>query len=196
MGYSSFALFVGALLDALIGSNLVVPGEPFLIAAGYQLQFGEWHGVIAVLSGAWLGDQSSYWIGRRYGSYVQRRLLRWQPRFNRPLARCRLLMRQSGSKVLLFARLLGPIAWIVPFVAGTQQINWQKFSFYDGIGVVLGVGQFVFWGFLLAYGIDNIPFFRQLKQWVNDYAGLLVIGVTLLIVCWGSWRYYRLVNRS
>jgi hypothetical protein len=31
-------LFGGAFLDALIGPNLIVMGEPFLLAAGYLLQ--------------------------------------------------------------------------------------------------------------------------------------------------------------
>ncbi len=60
-------LFVGALLDALIGPNLIVPGEPFLLAAGYQLHAGHISGVIAVFLGGLIGDQSSYWIGYRYG---------------------------------------------------------------------------------------------------------------------------------
>ena len=45
------SLFFGALMDALIGPNLFVPGEPFLLAAGYQLHQGIVTGVLAVLLG-------------------------------------------------------------------------------------------------------------------------------------------------
>lgn len=54
--FEGFSLFIGALLDALIGPNLFVPGEPFLIAAGYQLHQGVVTGVFAVLLGGFIGD--------------------------------------------------------------------------------------------------------------------------------------------
>ena len=65
--FEGASLFIGALLDALIGPNLFVPGEPFLIAAGYQLHQGIITGVFAVLLGGFLGDQASYFIGRKVG---------------------------------------------------------------------------------------------------------------------------------
>lgn len=196
MQLSVFALFVGAFLDALIGPNLVVPGEPFLLAAGYQLHHGIMGGVFAVLLGGLLGDQSSYWIGRKYGLTVQRKLIAWQPRFNRPLARCRLFMRQNGNKVLLFARLLGPIAWLVPFVAGTQQIAWQRFSFFATIGLIIGMGQFIFWGYLLAYGIDKIPWLYQLKALINDHPILLFTLIFSGLIGFSCYRYFQRKNKK
>ena len=74
----AISLFFGAFLDATIGPNLFVPGEPFLLAAGYQLHQGIIWGVIAVLIGGWLGDQLSYFIGKHSGSKAQRKLIRWQ----------------------------------------------------------------------------------------------------------------------
>ncbi len=47
----AISLFFGAFLDATIGPNLFVPGEPFLLAAGYQLHQGVIWGVVAVLLG-------------------------------------------------------------------------------------------------------------------------------------------------
>ncbi|MEF1187619.1 DedA family protein, partial [Vibrio sinaloensis] len=105
------SLFFGALMDALIGPNLFVPGEPFLLAAGYQLHQGVISGVFAVLLGGLIGDQASYFIGRRLGKPAQRKLLNWQPKTRRPIARCRHLMATKGNAILVFARLLGPVAW-------------------------------------------------------------------------------------
>ncbi|GEM75043.1 DedA family protein [Vibrio sagamiensis] len=149
-------LFLGSFFDSLIGPNIFVPAEPFLITAGYQFYKGNSHALIAVFLGGLIGDQISFFIGRHYGCFAQRKVLRRFPSARRTMARCRLLMNRHACKVMTFARLLGPIAWFVPFMAGVNQIRWQQFSFYAFIGLVLGIGQFIVWGYLLASGVSHI----------------------------------------
>ena len=48
----TISLFFGALLDSTIGPNLFVPGEPFLLAAGYQLHEGVIWGCLLYTSDA------------------------------------------------------------------------------------------------------------------------------------------------
>lgn len=193
LGLESVGLFFGALLDALIGPNLFVPGEPFLVAAGYQLYSGIWIGVVAVLCGALIGDQMSYWIGRKVGNSAQRKLMRFQPKIRRPIARCRILMQKRGNYVLAFSRLLGPVSWVVPFMAGTQNIEWRRFSLFDTFGVMLGVGQFVFWGYLLGAGIEQFPFVEASKTFVLEHRYLLVLfactAVVVFIAFKKKWRF-------
>lgn len=192
--FEGFSLFVGALLDALIGPNLFVPGEPFLLAAGYQLQQGIITGVIAVLLGGFIGDQVSYLIGQRLGNPAQKKLIRWQPKTRRPIARCRHLMAKKGNYVLAFARLLGPIAWVVPFIAGSQKISWARFSLYSTIGLFLGVGQFVAWGYLLGYGIDNLPILNEAKVFLVEHKAILIaIGASVGFYLIGRKLRWRLM---
>ncbi|KLN66966.1 LssY C-terminal domain-containing protein [Vibrio sp. VPAP30] len=192
--FEGFSLFVGALLDALIGPNLFVPGEPFLLAAGYQLQQGIVTGVIAVLLGGFIGDQVSYFIGRKMGIPAQKKLIRWQPKTRRPIARCRHLMAKKGNYVLAFARLLGPVAWVVPFVAGSQKITWVRFSLYSTIGLLLGVGQFVAWGYLFGYGIDKFPLLNEIKIFIVEHkATLVAFGVSIGFYLIGRKLGWRLM---
>jgi len=191
--FEGFSLFIGALLDALIGPNLFVPGEPFLIAAGYQLHQGVITGVIAVLLGGFIGDQVSYFIGRKLGMPAQKKLTKWQPKTRRPIARCRHLMAKKGNYVLTFARLLGPVAWVVPFIAGTQKITWQRFTLFSTIGLVLGVGQFVAWGYLLSYGVESFPLIGQAKAIaVEHIPSIIAICVSIAFYLIGKrlrWRF-------
>ncbi len=191
--FETLGLFVGALLDALIGPNLVVPGEPFMIAAGYQLYSGTYMAVAAVLLGGLVGDQLSFLIGRHYGFNAQKALLRWQPKVRRPLARCRLLINRNAFWVIAFARLLGPIAWVVPFMAGANHIRWKKFTAYALVGLVLGVGQFVTWGYLLAAGVDNVPMLNEAATFVSEHKYSLGLSlVSLVLLYFGikkQWRY-------
>lgn len=192
--FEGFGLFIGALLDALIGPNLFVPGEPFLIAAGYQLQQGVITGVIAVLLGGFIGDQISFFIGRKAGLPAQKRLIRWQIKTRRPIARCRHLMHKKGNHVLAFARLLGPIAWVVPFIAGTQKIGWRRFTLYSSIGLLLGVGQFVAWGYLLAYGVDQFPLIDEVKAFVVEHQpSLIALAVSVAFYLLGRKMRWRLL---
>ncbi|NOI24211.1 LssY C-terminal domain-containing protein [Vibrio mediterranei] len=191
--FETLGLFLGSFFDAVIGPNLVVPGEPFMIAAGYQLYSGGYLAVIAVLIGGLLGDQLSFFIGRHYGFSTQKKLLRWQPKIRRPLARCRLLMSRNSFWVISFARLLGPIAWVVPFMAGTNHIRWRKFSLYALIGLLLGVGQFVVWGYLLAAGVDNVPVLGEMATFISEHKYTLGLSIASLALFYfglkKQWRY-------
>ncbi len=188
------SLFIGALLDALIGPNLFVPGEPFLLAAGYQLHQGIWTGVLAVLLGGLIGDHASYWIGRYIGTPAQKKLVAWQPKTRRPIARCRHLMYKKGNYVLAFARLLGPVAWVVPFIAGSNKVAWGRFSLFSSVGLILGVGQFVMWGYLLAYGIEQFPLLNQIKSALVEHQyTLLAISASLIFLYIGRKLRWRLL---
>lgn len=183
----AISLFFGAFLDATIGPNLFVPGEPFLLAAGYQLHQGIIWGVIAVLVGGWLGDQLSYFIGKRSGSKAQRKLIRWQAKTKRPFARCRLLMKKRGNAILIFARLLGPVAWVVPFMAGSVNVSWKRFTVCSSIGLILGVGQFVIAGYLLAAGLQTWLPLDSLKLILIEHKLLIasvLVAVTFTVVAW------------
>lgn len=183
----AISLFLGAFLDATIGPNLFVPGEPFLLAAGYQLHQDIIWGVIAVLVGGWLGDQLSYFIGKRSGSKAQRKLIRWQAKTKRPIARCRLLMKKRGNAILIFARLLGPVAWVVPFMAGSVNVSWKRFTVCSSIGLILGVGQFVVAGYLLAAGLQIWLPLDSLKLILIEHKLLIasvLVAVTFTVVAW------------
>lgn len=187
----AISLFFGAFLDATIGPNLFVPGEPFLLAAGYQLHQGVIWGVVAVLLGGWIGDQLSYFIGKRSGSKAQKKLIRWQAKTRRPIARCRLLMKKRGNAILIFARLLGPVAWVVPFMAGTANVSWKRFTVCSSIGLILGVGQFVVAGYLLAAGLNTWIPLDSIKFILVEHklliASVLIASVFALVAWKKNW---------
>lgn len=195
---SQVSLFLGAFLDALIGPNLIVPGEPFLIAAGYQLHQGSYLAVFSVLLGGFLGDQLSYQIGKKYGRKGSKKLINWQPKLRRTMAKCRLLMVKKGNYVLLFARLLGPVAWVVPFMAGTNGIRWRRFTVYSSIGLILGVGQFIVWGYLLSYGVDNVAALSKVKTFLlaHQYSLLALFAAGLFLYVGIKYKYRNIALKS
>ncbi|CAH0540267.1 DedA family protein [Vibrio marisflavi] len=187
----SLGLFIGAFLDALIGPNLFIPGEPFLLAAGYQLHQGSWAGVAAVLAGSFIGDQTSFALGRCVGVKAQKKLIKRIPKIRRPIARCRILLHRRGNFVMAFARLLGPVAWVVPFVAGSHKIGWGRFTFYSSIGLILGVGQFILWGYLLAAGINQLPILNVFENFIQQHQALTITVVVVLALSLAKWFHVK-----
>ena len=73
-------LFLGAFFETLIPTSLFVLGEVFFIAGALLAGMGALNiwAVLAVLyAGGIFGDNTSYWLGRRYGSSLFAHLARW-----------------------------------------------------------------------------------------------------------------------
>lgn len=184
-------LFFGAFLDALIGANIFFPGEPFLLGAGYGLYQGIYLGVVAVFLGGLLGDQISFFIGKYFGTKINKKLLYHFPKTKKTIAKSRLLMSKKGVFMFTFARLLGPVAWFVPFLAGSQNASWKKFSFFGTIGLILGVSQWVLWGYLLAAGVSFFPWWDEAKIFLSEHQNSLIVILLGFLVFVFS-RYFKL----
>ncbi|PSU49090.1 hypothetical protein C9J12_08820 [Photobacterium frigidiphilum] len=193
MKFSWWWFFGGNFLDALIGPNLFFPGEPFLLAAGYALHNGFISGIIFVFIGGFLGDQISYCIGRKQGYNGRRWLTRRIPKTRRPFAKAKLALNKRGPLVVAVARLLGPVAWIMPFLAGSYAMSWTVFTLYSLIGLLLGVGQFVILGYMLAAGIHLLPDLTPIILFFSEHS-LLIISVIIASVC--SAFFYRKKHKS
>ncbi|MBE8605674.1 LssY C-terminal domain-containing protein [Vibrio sp. OPT10] len=178
--FDGLGLFLGALGDALIGPNLFVPGEPFFIAAGFQLYSGAWMALVLVMLGGFIGDQLSYFIGSKWGATAQKKLIKFRPKTKRLMARCRYLIAKKGNYIIAAARLLGPIAWVVPFIAGSHRVKWSSFTLLSSIGLLLGGGQFIAWGMLLAHGVEQFPLLNTVKVFLTEHQSLM-IGLVVVI---------------
>jgi len=189
--------FGGSFLDALIGPNLFFPGEPFLLAAGYLLSSGPIYGVVSVLIGGFIGDQLSYFIGRRYGVNGRRWLGQRIPKSRRAIARSRLVLRKRGPLVVAIARLLGPVAWIMPFLAGSYALPWITFTTFSLVGLFIGVGQFVLAGFLLAQGIELLPDMATVILFIKEHSlfvTALSIASMISLVLYRSKSWKKWLN--
>ncbi|MBJ7554044.1 DedA family protein [Marinomonas spartinae] len=156
------SLALGTFADSFIGINIFVPGEPFYLAAGYQLYHQNVFAVFMALLGGWLGDQLSYWVGFRYGQRAQRFLCRLRPKLRRKVALCRVVMDKKGNWAILFARVLGPVAWFMPFLAGNMRVSWWRFTVLSTTGLLLGGGQFIVLGYILSAQLIHSSWFSAL----------------------------------
>lgn len=191
---SWWVLFGGALLDAVIGANFFVHGEPFFVGAGYLLSTGVYYGIPAVLIGGFLGDQISYMIGRKYGMQGRRYVTAKFPKSRRAFARAKLELNKRGVLVIAMARLLGAVAWVMPFLVGSYRVSWAKFTLWSSIGLVVGIGQFIALGYVGSKGISFLPPWSDIQLVLQENAILLfgvVVAVIFSVVCYRRFRRHK-----
>ena len=149
--------------------GLLVPGSTLIVMAGFLVLHGKGLYlplVVVTGCGALSGDLLSFWLGNHYG----RRMLTLRSfRKHRHLVR---LSQQffcvHGGKSLFFARFLGPIRGITPFIAGLSKMPQRLVIVYSLISSIL-------WG--IAYpGLGYLGGISwQQAQSLSSRFGLLIL---------------------
>jgi membrane protein DedA with SNARE-associated domain len=181
--YPAVALI--AYFDTLIGVGFFVFGEIAFVTAGIRLAAtGDIWIVILVLVAACFGDLTSFGLGRRYGARAAYRYCKPLSR-RRQWRRARRLLIRYGTGFVIVARLLGPVAWITPFLAGALAMPARRFALATVPAVLIGGGQFVLLGYL---GVNSGPLLQQVYVFLNDHIGTLVVGFAILCALGVIWR--------
>jgi membrane protein DedA with SNARE-associated domain/Arc/MetJ family transcription regulator len=145
--YGYPAIFVAVGVE---GMGIPAPGQTLLIAASIDAAHGGLNiaavVALAVLAAA-LGNSIGYLIGRVGG----RPLLRKLPISEARLARVDALFRRHGGWFILVARFFDGTRQLNGIMAGTLEMPWWRFTFWNLLGAVLFVAV---WG-LGTYWLDR-----------------------------------------
>lgn len=173
-------LFLGAFFDATLVTCFFVFGEAFfLMAGGFAYTDNDWRGVLAVMSGAYLADQTGFLIGRRLKPWFLRFALSGKRR-RAALKKTRRLLKNHGIKAVAGSRLLGPVAWFMPPICGGAGMPWRRFALGSLAGVIIGVGMFLILGYATAWGADQTNF--NVDGFIGKYKWALLIGGQIFFI--------------
>lgn len=169
-------LFFGSYFETLIGVGFFIYGELFFIPGALLAGAGVlniWLVSAALIAGGIAGDSTSFALGRRWGSSVfsECNKVFTLANYQKGMA----FFERYGVKAVFFARLLGPLSWITPFLAGTYNVPYRTFLPYNIAGVVVGIGQFLVVGYFFGSNYDGI--LSVIKQ-----DALVVAGVAVLVL--------------
>lgn len=179
-------LFLGAYFETLIGPSFFIPGELFLLSGailGGTHVLNIWYVALALYSGAILGDNSSYFIGHHASTAIfkeHRRIFSLE-NYEKGAA----FFRKYGNKAIFLARLLGPLSWITPFLAGVYRVPYRTFVTYNTPGIFVGIGEFLVVGY----------FFGDQYRRILGIAEHYVLVVPVLIVAFFALRWIWKVKR-
>lgn len=163
----TYAVILGvAALDAVLP---LVPSEATVISAGVlagagDLQLG--FVIAAGAAGAYAGDSSAYWLGRRLDTRLERRLFPGVKGARRRLWATKALARHGGP-LIFGARFVPGGRTATTVTAGLLGMRWVRFASFAGAAAVgwasyaalvgyLGGRAFqnnVLWGLVVGFGV-------------------------------------------
>ncbi|MCB1331246.1 MAG: VTT domain-containing protein [Maritimibacter sp.] len=184
--WGPWVIFASAFLSCLA---LPIPTSLMMLTGGAFAAAGDlalWQVVAAAWTGAVLGDQAGYLIGRFGGTPVVDRLAR-APARAAVLARARALVdRRGGIGVFLSTWAVAPLGPWVNFIAGATGLGWLRFTLADVTGEVIWVALYTGLGQVFAANITLVA------DAMSDIVGLVVA----LVVAGAAALWIRAVLRA
>jgi membrane protein DedA with SNARE-associated domain len=174
-GYLAIAVIVG-----LESMGLPLPGESALVIAALYASRHDHNiaGVVAAAAtGAILGDNIGYWIGREFG---YRLLLRHGGYIGLTPSKIKLgqyLFLRHGGKVVFFGRFVAILRILAAFLAGMNRMEWRRFLLANAAGAILWAS---------AVGFGAYVFGKALLR-VTEPLGIVLIVVSAGLIIGALW---------
>ena len=153
----AYAIVFGiAALDAVFPA---VPSETLAITAGVLSGVGKLHVLPSIASaavGAFVGDSTSYVIGRTLGRPAQQRVFRGA-RSKRALGWAESQLEQRGGYLILVARFVPGGRTATTFTCGLVRFPYTRFAAYEAIAAVAWASYAVLLGYLGGRAFEDRP---------------------------------------
>jgi len=183
--YLLVGLFAFAETGAFVG--LVIPGETVMLLGGAVA--GQGAISIYLLIGiawfaAWLGDTTSFFIGRRLGREF---VLKHGPRFgigHERFERVEDYFSRHGGKTIFIGRFVSLVRAFAPFIAGSSGMRYRAFVPYSILGTGLWASAHILVGYFFSRSIESAARYAG--------RGAFVLATTIVVVTAIVYAYRRL----
>ena len=154
--WSYLVIFAVAYLDVIIP---LVPSETLVVTAGVIASSGDLQLPLVILcgaAGAFLGDNTVYFIGRHWGEPVKRRF------FGSQKARERIdwadrQLHQRGGELIVVARFIPGGRTAVCLSAGGLGMTWRRFATFDAIAAAVWASYAALLGYVGGKQFEEAP---------------------------------------
>ncbi len=176
----TYGYWIVALIILLENAGLPLPGETTLILAGVLAHQGTLSFplvLLAAISGAIVGDNCGYFIGRRYGRDL---VLKFGGNFGlspAKFAKAEEGFLKNSAWAVFFGRFIILLRVLAGPLAGITQMPWPKFFLFNAMGAItwataIGTASYIF-------GQQVETFFKDLGIWALVITIVLVIGFSM-----------------
>jgi membrane protein DedA with SNARE-associated domain len=155
-GWAYVILFLLAFLDAIVP---IVPSETSVITAGVLAASGDLSLLLiipAAAAGACAGDNTAYWIGRRFGKRVNDRFFRSEKARKR-IEWAQRQLEERGGELIVLGRFIPGGRTAVTLSAGTLHYPWRRFIVFDVAAVLLWASYAALLGYVGGAQFEDAP---------------------------------------
>jgi membrane-associated protein len=181
-------LFVIAALDVIIP---LVPSETSVILAGVLASTNDLNLVLVILfaaGGAILGDNISYWIGRKVGHRIVERWFKGERRKQVDWAKRQ--VEERGGYLIIIGRFIPGGRTAVTLSCGLLEMPWRRFITFDVAAGLVWATYAALLGYIGGRTFEENP----LKGFLLAFA--VALGVAGVIEAYRWYRRRRVVTDS
>jgi membrane protein DedA with SNARE-associated domain len=173
-------------LVAMESAGVPLPGETALIAAAILAEQGHYSlvAVIAVAAAAAIaGDNAGYWIGRKGGRALLRRVPVLGAYFERALPPSERFFRRHGAKTVFVGRFIAILRVTAAWLAGISRMPWWRFLLWNAAGGIVWAAAVA----IVAYEFGHAAADAIGRYGVIGAAGVGVVAI-LVFLAVKIWR--------
>jgi membrane-associated protein len=155
-GWAYLIIALLAYFDALVP---VVPSETSVITAGVVASTGDLSlpVVVAVAaSGAFLGDNTAYYVGHRFGNRINDRFFSSEKNRKR-VEWAQRQVHERGGELIVIARFIPAGRTVVTLSAGTLGYPWRKFVIFDAVATLSWALYAALLGYFGGHAFEKAP---------------------------------------
>jgi membrane-associated protein len=155
-GWAYLIVLLLAYFDALVP---VVPSETAVITAGVVASAGDLNLMLivaAAASGAFLGDNTAYFIGSRFGTRINERFFSGEKARKR-VAWAQHQVTERGGELILVARFIPGGRTVVTLSAGTLGYPWRRFVLFDALAALVWALYASLLGYFGGHAFEEAP---------------------------------------
>jgi membrane-associated protein len=182
--YGYLLLFLLTFLETSAFLGLLAPGEAALVIAGLFASRGPLElGLVVPLAvlGAFLGDNTGYWLGRRFGTRVLERYGKYAFFDREALAEVRKYYASHGGKTVLLGRFTSIIRSFGPFVAGSSHMPYGPFALWSAVGCVAWGTLYSVVGYYFGESWDVIEKYLGRAGLVGFLCGMVLLAGYVIV---------------
>ena len=178
--YIQHSPYLGLLIVLMMcGMGLPVPEDVALVAGGFLVHRGVTclGATLAVsLVGVIVGDNSLFYLGRRFGTGLVTYLQIGRPHSQQQIDRLKDFMKHHGHMAIFYARFLAGVRALVYLTAGSLGVIPARFFLFDLLGAVISVPIVVSLGYFFG------PQIELLLAYMGDLGHMVgLVGILSLI---------------
>jgi membrane protein DedA with SNARE-associated domain len=148
----------GVLMERSVFIGLIVPGDLILALGGVYASQHKMDLTAVIIIGtlaAISGESIGYWLGRRYGAGLIRRIPVVR-RLGGHLENSQEYFRRHGGKTVAFGRYATAAGAFIPFSAGVGRMPYRRFLQFDVPAIVVWAAAISIFGFSFGQHLDFV----------------------------------------